>query len=75
METVAADARLRHRAGGLVDVAVHVSAVRPIDAPLYLVCQYDDITARRAMEDALRNSEAHFRQVVDSAIRMPVRGP
>ena len=35
--------------------------------PLYEIAVYDDITARRAMEDALRNSEAHFRQVVDSA--------
>jgi diguanylate cyclase (GGDEF)-like protein/PAS domain S-box-containing protein len=35
--------------------------------PLYEIAVYDDISARRAMEDALRNSEARFRQVVDSA--------
>lgn len=54
--------------GAVVWVAYTLAVERDAAGkPLYEIAVYDDITARRTMEDALRNSEAHFRQVVDSA--------
>jgi diguanylate cyclase (GGDEF)-like protein/PAS domain S-box-containing protein len=60
--------RYLRKDGGVVWVAYTLAVERDAAGkPLYEIAVYDDITVRRAMEDALRNSEAHFRQVVDSA--------
>src|ERR1044071_8355671 len=59
---------ISHPDGSIVWVAYTLAVERDAAGkPLYEIAVYDDITTRRAMEDALRNSEAHFRQVVDSA--------
>jgi diguanylate cyclase (GGDEF)-like protein/PAS domain S-box-containing protein len=54
--------------GSVVWVAYTLAVERDrAGKPLYEIAVYDDISARKAMEDALRTSEARFRQVVDSA--------
>ena len=65
---VRGEKRYLRKDGSVVWVAYTLAVERDADGnPLYEIAIYDDITTRRAMEDALRNSEAHFRQVVDSA--------
>ncbi len=60
--------RYLRKDGSMVWVAYTLAVERDADGKaLYEIAVYDDISARRAMEDALRNSEARFRQVVDSA--------
>jgi diguanylate cyclase (GGDEF)-like protein/PAS domain S-box-containing protein len=68
VDAVRGEKRYLRKDGSLVWVAYTLALERDAaGVPLYEIAVYDDITARRAMEDALRNSEAHFRQVVDSA--------
>jgi diguanylate cyclase (GGDEF)-like protein/PAS domain S-box-containing protein len=65
---VRGEKRYLRKDGSVVWVAYTLAVERDAAGnPLYEIAIYDDITTRRAMEDALRNSEAHFRQVVDSA--------
>ena len=60
--------RYLRKDGSVVWVAYTLAVERDAAGrPLYEIAVYDDISARRTMEDALRNSEARFRQVVDSA--------
>ena len=60
--------RYLRKDGSVVWVAYTLTVERDrAGKPLYEIAVYDDISARRAMEDALRDSEARFRQVVDCA--------
>jgi diguanylate cyclase (GGDEF)-like protein/PAS domain S-box-containing protein len=60
--------RYLRKDGGIVWVAYTLAVERDrAGKPLYEIAVYDDISARKAMEDALRTSEARFRQVVDCA--------
>jgi diguanylate cyclase (GGDEF)-like protein/PAS domain S-box-containing protein len=66
--TVRGEKRYLRKDGSLVWVAYTLAVERDVAGrPLYEIAVYDDVSARRAMEDALRNSESRFRQVVDSA--------
>jgi diguanylate cyclase (GGDEF)-like protein/PAS domain S-box-containing protein len=68
VDAVRGEKRYLRKDGSVVWVAYTLAVERDAAGnPLYEIAVYDDITTRRAMEDALRNSEAHFRQVVDSA--------
>jgi diguanylate cyclase (GGDEF)-like protein/PAS domain S-box-containing protein len=68
IEAVRGEKRYLHKDGSTVWVAYALAVERDAAGnPLYEIAVYDDISARHAMEDALRNSEARFRQVVDSA--------
>src|ERR1051325_6755021 len=68
IDAVRGEKRYIRKDGSIVWVAYTLAVERDAAGkPLYEIAVYDDITTRRAMEDALRNSEAHFRQVVDSA--------
>jgi diguanylate cyclase (GGDEF)-like protein/PAS domain S-box-containing protein len=68
IDAVRGEKRYLRKDGAVVWVAYTLAVERDASGkPLYEIAVYDDITTRRAMEDALRNSEAHFRQVVDSA--------
>jgi diguanylate cyclase (GGDEF)-like protein/PAS domain S-box-containing protein len=68
IDAVRGEKRYLRKDGAVVWVAYTLAVERDAAGkPLYEIAVYDDITTRRAMEDALRNSEAHFRQVVDSA--------
>jgi len=68
VDAVRGEKRYLRKDGSIVWVAYTLAVERDAAGnPLYEIAVYDDITTRRAMEDALRNSEAHFRQVVDSA--------
>lgn len=60
--------RYFHRDGHIVWVLLSVSLVRGEDAePLYFISQIQDISESKATEDALLQSEAKFRQVVNQA--------
>jgi diguanylate cyclase (GGDEF)-like protein/PAS domain S-box-containing protein len=68
IDAVRGEKRYLRKDGSVVWVAYTLAVERDAAGkPLYEIAVYDDITTRRSMEDALRNSEAHFRQVVDSA--------
>src|SRR5262245_37768497 len=68
IDALRGEKRYLRKDGTVVWVAYTLAVERDTAGkPLYEIAVYDDITTRRAMEDALRNSEAHFRQVVDSA--------
>jgi diguanylate cyclase (GGDEF)-like protein/PAS domain S-box-containing protein len=68
IEAVRGEKRYLRKDGSVVWVAYTLAVERDAARkPLYEIAVYDDVSARRAMEDALRNSESRFRQVVDSA--------
>jgi diguanylate cyclase (GGDEF)-like protein/PAS domain S-box-containing protein len=68
IEAARGEKRYLRRDGSTVWVAYALAVERDAAGkPLYEIAVYDDISTRQAMEDALRNSEARFRQVVDSA--------
>jgi diguanylate cyclase (GGDEF)-like protein/PAS domain S-box-containing protein len=68
VEVVRGEKRYIRKDGSVVWVAYTLAVERDAaGTPEYEIAVYDDISNRRAMEDALRNSEARFRQVVDSA--------
>ena len=68
IDAVRGEKRYLHKDGSVVWVAYTLAVERDAAGePLYEIAVYDDISTRRVMEHALRNSEAHFRQVVDSA--------
>ena len=54
--------------GAIVDIMLSASLVRaPDGAPLYYIAQIEDISARKRAEEALRRSEAQFRELIDHA--------
>lgn len=62
------DVQCRHVSGRLIPVILSGAAVKaPAGAPKAFVCVLRDITARIETETALRDSEARFRSVTDSA--------
>lgn len=68
IETARGEKRYLRKDGSVVWVAYTLAVERDAAGqPLYEIAVYDDISARRSMEDALRNSETRFRQVVDCA--------
>src|SRR5688572_11800444 len=68
VEALRGEKRYIRKDGSVVWVAYTLAVERDAAGKAqYEVAVYDDISNRRAMEDALRNSEARFRQVVDSA--------
>ena len=68
INAIRGEKRYLRKDGSVVWVAYTLAVERDAAGrPQYEIAVYDDISARRAMEDALRDSEARFRQVVDSA--------
>jgi diguanylate cyclase (GGDEF)-like protein/PAS domain S-box-containing protein len=68
LEALRGEKRYIRKDGSVVWVAYTLAVERDAAGkPQYEIAVYDEISARRAMEDALRNSESRFRQVVDSA--------
>ena len=62
------DKRYLHRDGHPVWVRLTVTIVRHHDGTArYLIAQIQDITARRQIEQALRDSEARYRSIVELA--------
>lgn len=60
--------RYFHRDGRIVWVQLSVSLVRGKGRePLYFISQINDVSERKATEDALLQSEAKFRQLIDQA--------
>jgi diguanylate cyclase (GGDEF)-like protein/PAS domain S-box-containing protein len=60
--------RYFHREGRVVWVLLSVSLVRNQEQqPLYFISQIQDISERRAADEAMLRSEAKFRQLVDQA--------
>ncbi|HEU4570244.1 MAG TPA: PAS domain S-box protein, partial [Gemmatimonadales bacterium] len=59
--------RYLHRDGHVIWTAVNVAVVRhPDGAPQYFTVQVEDITERRRADEALRESEARFRQLAEN---------
>ncbi len=73
LEAPAEGLRCRHRlaSGEVRDVEVHSSPLER-DGQRLLYCIVHDITPRRLAEESLRESEEHFRQIVDLAPDMIV---
>lgn len=68
IDSVRGEKRYVHKDGSVVWVAFTLALERDAAGkPLYEIAVYDDISGRKAAEEALRASEARFRQVVDSA--------
>ncbi|MGZ8265043.1 MAG: putative bifunctional diguanylate cyclase/phosphodiesterase [Burkholderiales bacterium] len=64
---VVSEKQLVRKSGALVWVSVVTSLVRQDDGePLYFMSVVQDISARRATEQALRESEQKFRQLADN---------
>src|SRR5262245_52316042 len=60
--------RYIHKRGHTVWALVSVSLLRDGDGqPIYFIAQIQDITERKRGEDALRESEARFRNMADNA--------
>ena len=68
IDAVRGEKRYLRKDGSTVWVAYALAVERDAEGkPLYEIAVYDDITARIAAQEALREGEARFRQVVDSA--------
>jgi PAS domain S-box-containing protein len=68
IERVNVEKRYLRKDGSTVWVAFSMVVERDDEGrPLYEIAIYDDITARKAAEDALRESEARFRQTFELA--------
>jgi len=60
--------RYLRKDGAVVWVSLAIALERDSEGrPLYAISAMDDITARKNAEAALRDSEAHFRGIIDSA--------
>ena len=70
-QVVAAERRIRHRDGSVVWVAITASLVRDTpESDPYVIAVVEDVSARHATEDALRESEERF----DLAMRGSAEG-
>jgi diguanylate cyclase (GGDEF)-like protein/PAS domain S-box-containing protein len=68
IRTYSMEKRYCHASGGAVWINLSVSLVRDEgDAPLYFIAQLEDITARKANEEALRHSEQRFRRLIETS--------
>jgi diguanylate cyclase (GGDEF)-like protein/PAS domain S-box-containing protein len=66
IDAVRGEKRYLRKDGSIVWVAYALAVERDADGkPLYEIAVYDDISARKAMEEALRNSEARFRSLTE----------
>src|ERR1700691_6586557 len=61
----AQDIRGLRKNGGIFYADVSLNSIRTLDG-IRTVCTVRDLTARRMAEDALRDSEARFRQLADA---------
>jgi PAS domain S-box-containing protein len=62
------EARFRHKDGHYFWMVQTASSVRDVDGkPLYTVAILEDVTARKEAEEALRNSEEKYRELVEKA--------
>src|SRR5262249_2011191 len=68
MQSFQMEKRYIHKRGHLVWALVSVSLLRDGDGrPIYFISQIQDITERKQGEEALRESEARFRNMADNA--------
>jgi PAS domain S-box-containing protein len=59
------DLRLRRRDGSLLSVDIHLTAIT-LDGQQFFVAAIRDISARKQMEDVVRDNEERFRTLVDT---------
>ncbi len=68
LDSARLEKRYIRKDGAVVWVSLAIALERDAAGrPLYAISVMDDITARKNAESALRNSEAHWRAIIDSA--------
>jgi diguanylate cyclase (GGDEF)-like protein/PAS domain S-box-containing protein len=68
IRTYSMEKRYLHSSGRVVWINLSVSLARDEDgAPMYFISQIEDITARKAHEEALRRNEQRFRRLIETS--------